>query len=119
MADFSDVIGLCISLLAMLIAAIGFFYRIGRDSRDNNNRIGKLDQLVDSTNKINDKLDKIADWQREAASIHSSHSEQIKTLFNRVGRVEESVDSLGKRMEDRSAMIIALQKILERLEKNE
>ena len=54
------------------------------------------------------KIDKIADWQREAAGIHASHSEQIKTLFNRVGNLES-------RMEDRQVINEALKKILERM----
>lgn len=100
-----------IAALALGVSAIGFFYKIGQDTRGKSsceNGEDKLDQIYRTTETINKKLDDIAEWQRKAAEIHASHEERIKTLFNRVERVE-------KRMEDREVMTAALQKILERM----
>lgn len=98
-----------ISAGALGIAAISFFYGIGRDSKSGQSQDeSKIDHLINTTTEMSHKLDKIAEWQREAASIHASHGEQIKTLFNRVGNLEN-------RMEDRETMTKALQKILERM----
>lgn len=96
---------------ALGLSAIGFFYNLGRDTKSKPEQEpddDKLDQIYKTTESINKKLDEIAKWQREAAGIHASHSEQIKTLFNRVERVEN-------RMEDREVMTQALQKILEKV----
>ena len=96
---------------ALGLSAIGFFYNLGRDTKGKSEQApddDKLDQIYKTTESINKKLDEIAKWQRDAASIHASHGEQIKTLFNRVERVEN-------RMEDREVMTQALQKILERV----
>ena len=96
---------------ALGLSAIGFFYNLGRDTKGKTEQEpddDKLDRIYKTTEDINKKLDEIAKWQRDAASIHASHSEQIKTLFNRVERVEH-------RMEDREVMTQALQKILERV----
>lgn len=98
-----------ISAGALGIAAISFFYGIGRDSKGGQDQEeSKIDQLINTTTEMSHKLDKIAEWQREAAGIHASHSEQIKTLFNRI-------DTLDRRMEDRQVINDALKKILERM----
>lgn len=102
---------LLIAAGALGLSAIGFFYNLGRDTKsqpDQEPDDDKLDRIYKTTEDINKKLDEIAKWQREAASIHASHSEQIKTLFNRVQVVEN-------RMEDREVMTKSLQKILERM----
>lgn len=96
---------------ALGLSAIGFFYNLGRDTKGKSEQEpddDKLDRIYKTTEDINKKLDEIAKWQREAASIHASHGEQIKTLFNRVQVVEN-------RMEDREVMTKSLQKILERM----
>lgn len=94
---------------ALVVSAIGFFYRIGRDSKNEPpNHEEKLDQIVKSTDSINRKLDEIAEWQREATAIHSTHGEQLRTLFRRLENVET-------RINDRGIIIESLQKILERL----
>lgn len=100
-----------IAALAAALSAIAFFYNIGRDTKNQGapeQEESKLDQIYDRLQDVGSKVDKIIEWQRDAASIHASHSEQIKTLFNRVERVEH-------RMEDREVMTAALQKILERM----
>ena len=89
---------------ALGLSAIGFFYNLGRDTKgkaEEEPDDDKLDQIYKTTEAINKKLDEIAKWQMEAASIHSSHSEQIKTLFNRVN--------------DQTIIMKALEKILERM----
>ena len=96
---------------ALGLSAVGFFYNLGRDTKGKSEQEpddDKLDQIYKTTEYINKKVDEIAKWQREAAGIHASHGEQIKTLFNRVERVEN-------RMEDREVMTKSLQKILERM----
>lgn len=101
--------GIMISAGALIVSAVAFFYGVGRDTKDKGPPDdSKIDQLITTTTDMSRKLDNIAEWQREAAGIHASHSEQIKTLFNRVERVEH-------RMEDREVMTAALQKILERM----
>lgn len=97
-----------VAVAALALSAVGFFYGMGKDNRPFDE--SKLDQIVEQTKTINKKLDDIADWQREAASIHASHTEQLKTLFNRVGNLEN-------RMEDRGIMMQAIQKILEAIQK--
>lgn len=97
-----------VSVAAVVISAVSLFYGIGRDSKPDPQQDSKIDQLIATTTDMSQKLDKIAEWQRDAAGIHASHSEQIKTLFNRVGNLES-------RMEDRQVMTAALQKILERM----
>lgn len=100
-----------VSAFALGVSAVGFFYKIGQDTRSKppcENGEDKLDQIYRTTETINKKLDDIAEWQRKAAEIHASHEERIKTLFNRVELVEH-------RMEDREVMTAALQKILERV----
>lgn len=110
-------VSVLIAAFALGVSAIGFFYKLGRDTKanhsesegkSNESKESKLDQIYKSTEKINDKLDEIAKWQQKAAEIHASHEERIKTLFNRVERVES-------RMEDREVMTDALKKILERM----
>ena len=97
-----------ISVASLCLAAVAFFYGIGRDSKPDPQKDSKIDQLIATTTDMSQKLDKIADWQREAAGIHASHSEQIKTLFNRIGNLES-------RMEDRQVINEALKKMLERM----
>lgn len=98
-----------VSVGAVLLSAVSFFYGIGRDSKSGPSQDeSKIDQLINTTTEMSHKLDKIAEWQREAAGIHASHSEQIKTLFNRV-------ENLENRMEDRQIINDALRKILERV----
>lgn len=92
--DASILIAAC----ALGLSVIGFFYNLGRDTRERAAHAPedeKLDQIYKTTESINQKLDEIARWQQEAAGIHASHSEQLKTLFNRVERVEH-------RLEDRA-----------------
>lgn len=101
--------GIIVSAGALIVSAVAFFYGIGRDSKDKGPPDdSKLDQLISTVTGMNQKLDNIAEWQREAAGIHASHGEKIKTLFNRV-------ENLESRMEDRGVMIEALQKILEKV----
>lgn len=96
-----------IAALALGVSAVGFFYKIGRDTGAPPPPSDKLDQVLAGNQTINKKLDAIAEWQREAASIHASHGEQIKTLFNRLETVEH-------RMEDRKLILQALTRILEK-----
>lgn len=97
-----------ISVASLCLAAVSLFYGIGRDSKPDPQQDSKIDQLIATTTDMSHKLDKIAEWQRDAAGIHASHSEQIKTLFNRVWNLES-------RMEDRQVINEALKKILERM----
>ena len=97
-----------VSVIAVGVSAVSLFYGIGRDTKPDPQQDSKIDQLIATTTDMSHKLDKIAEWQREAAGIHASHSEQIKTLFNRVGNLES-------RMEDRQVINAAIQKILERM----
>lgn len=97
-----------VSIVAVGVSAVSLFYGIGRDTKPDHDQESKIDQLIATTTDMSHKLDKIAEWQRDAAGIHASHGEQIKTLFNRVGNLEN-------RMEDRQVMTAALQKILERM----
>lgn len=102
-----------IAALALGVSAIGFFYKVGRDTKHNppcNSGEDKLDQIYTMLETANRKIDKIVDWQREATAVHEKHGEQIKTLFHRLERVED-------RMEDRETMNAALSKILERVSK--
>lgn len=94
----------------MCLAAVAFFYGVGRDtkSKDPPPDESKIDQIIANIQDMSKKIDKIAEWQREAASIHASHGEKIKTLFVRV-------ENLESRMEDRQVMTAALQKILEKV----
>lgn len=97
-----------VSVAAVGLSAVSLFYGIGRDSKPDRDQESKIDQLIATTTDMSHKLDKIAEWQRDAAGIHASHGEQIKTLFNRV-------ENLENRMEDRQVINAALQKILERM----
>lgn len=97
-----------VSVIAVGVSAVSLFYGIGRDSKPDPQQDGKMDQLINTTTEMSRKLDKVAEWQREATAIHASHGEQLKTLFNRVSNLEN-------RMEDREAMTKALQKILEKV----
>lgn len=97
-----------VSIVAVGVSAVSLFYGIGRDTKPDPQQDSKIDQLIATTTDMSRKLDKIAEWQRDAAGIHASHSEQIKTLF-------EQVKTLNARMEDRQVMNAALQKILERM----
>ena len=98
-----------ISAGALGIAAISFFYGIGRDSKGGHDQEeSKIDQLINTTTEMSHKLDKIAEWQREATAIHASHGEQIKSIFKRM-------EVLEHRMEDRQIINDALKKILERM----
>ena len=97
-----------ISVASLCLAAVAFFYGVGRDSKPDPQQDGKMDQLINTTTEMSRKLDKIAEWQQTAAGIHASHSEKIKTLFNRL-------ENLENRMEDRQVINAALQKILERM----
>lgn len=97
-----------VSVIAVGVSAVSLFYGIGRDSKPDPQQDSKIDQLIATTTDMSRKLDKVAEWQREATAIHASHGEQLKTLFNRVSNLEN-------RMEDREAMTKALQKILEKV----
>lgn len=99
-----------ISVASLCLAAVAFFYGVGRDtkSKEPPPDDSKIDQIIANIQDMSKKIDKIADWQREAAGIHASHSEKIKTLFNRL-------ENLENRMEDRQVMTTALQKILEKV----
>ena len=105
-----------VSISAFVLSAVGFFYKIGRDTKGEiSDRDGKLDQLCKTTETINKKLDGIAEWQRKAAEIHATHEERIRTLFNEMERLSGRIGNLENRMEDRKTMTDALQKILERM----
>lgn len=100
-----------IAALALGVSAIGFFYKLGRDTRGEKSAGADnemLSQIYRSTETINKKLDDISDWQREATKVHTSHEERIKTLFN-------IVSNLGNRMDNLEVINKAIQKILERL----
>lgn len=97
-----------VSVAAVGLSAVSLFYGIGRDTKPDPQQDSKIDQLIATTTDMSHKLDKIAEWQRDAAGIHASHGEQIKTLF-------EQVKTLNARMEDRQVINAALQKILERM----
>lgn len=97
-----------VSIVAVGVSAVSLFYGIGRDTKPDPQQDSKIDQLIATTTDMSHKLDKISEWQRDAAGIHASHSEQIKTLF-------EQVKTLNARMEDRQVINAALQKILERM----
>ncbi|OUN12138.1 hypothetical protein [Flavonifractor sp. An9] len=97
-----------VSVIAVGVSAVSLFYGIGRDTKPDPQQDGKMDQLINTTTEMSRKLDKIAEWQQTAAGIHASHSEKIKTLFNRL-------ENLENRMEDRQVINAALQKILERM----
>lgn len=97
-----------VSIVAVGVSAVSLFYGIGRDTKPDPQQDSKIDQLIATTTDMSHKLDKIAEWQRDAAGIHASHSEQIKTLF-------EQVKTLNARMEDRQVINAALQKILDRM----
>lgn len=97
-----------VSVIAVGVSAVSLFYGIGRDSKPDPQQDSKIDQLIATTTDMSRKLDKVAEWHREATAIHASHGEQLKTLFNRVSNLEN-------RMEDREAMTKALQKILEKV----
>lgn len=105
-----------ISMLALGVSAIGFFYKVGRDTKTKAPENEILTQIYRSTETINRKLDDISEWQRKASEIHATHEERIKTLFNDVERAEEHVRILENRMEDREVLNRAIQKILERLQ---
>lgn len=97
-----------VSVIAVGVSAVSLFYGIGRDTKPDPQQDSKIDQIIANIQDMSKKIDKIADWQREAAGIHASHSEQIKTLFNRIGNLES-------RMEDRQVINEALKKMLERM----
>lgn len=103
-----------VSALALGVSAVGFFYKIGRDTKEEQPNV-MLEQIYKSTENINHKLDEIAEWQRTAAEIHATHEEKIRTLFNDVERVESHVSLLENRMEDREVLNKSLEKILEKL----
>ena len=109
-----------ISALALGLSAIGFFYKLGRDTKEEKTKSQTdnemLSQIYRSTETINKKLDDIAEWQREAAQIHTSHEERIKTLFNSQQRFEDKFAHIEKRLEDREILNKAIQKILERMQ---
>lgn len=102
---------LLIAAGALGLSAIGFFYNLGRDTKSKPEKEpddSKLDQIYKTIEGMDKKLDGIAQWQQDAAKIHSSHEERIKTLFTRIEHVEGQ-------MEDRKVMITALQLILEKV----
>lgn len=97
-----------IALLALLVSVASTVYKVGRDSKGKTPADdGKLDQIIKSIDGLNDKMDKMSEWQQSVAAIHASHSEQIKTLFERVGRVEDST-------EERKKILQVLGKLLDR-----
>ena len=65
--------------------------------------------------EVCDKVDKIAEWQREATSTHAKQGEQIKTLFEQVKSTNQRLDRVETRMEDREIITKTLQKILEKV----
>ena len=93
-----------ISGLALGVSAIVFFYKIGQDTEKNES--SKIDEVLHRIEKIDKKIDDMTKWQREAVGIHASHSEQIKTLYNKLEQLES-------RIEDRTVMLDALKNILE------
>ena len=98
-----------IAAAALGLSAIGFFYNLGKDTKsDKKEDDTKLDQIYNRIESVDEKIDKIAEWQREATGIHESHKQQIHTLFNRMEQLES-------RMEDRAILNDALKKILERM----
>ncbi len=100
-----------VSIVAAVIAAIAFFYNVGRDSGKGaagDHEDTKLDQIYSRLESMDKKLDRYAEWQRKAGETHATHEEQIKTLFHRMDMVES-------RLEDRAVMNEALKKILERM----
>lgn len=104
---------IAIAIAALGVAAVSFFYNIGRDTKDTkdkntDDRDEKLDQIYASLSSVDKKIDRIVDWQMEATGIHERHGEQIKTLFNKVTNLEN-------RMEDRAIMTDCLKKILEKV----
>lgn len=101
--------------LALGVSAIGFFYKIGQDTRHQSPGADKLDQVLERTKNMDKKLDDISAWQREAASIHASHEERLKTLFNRNESLERRMENVERRMDDREVVNAALQKILEKV----
>ena len=107
-----------ISALALGLSAIGFFYKLGRDTkgeRENDSESGKLDQIYDRIEDIGGKVDKIIEWQQTAHGIHEKQREQIKTLFNNIERIETKLTNIDGRLNDREVLNKSLEKILERL----
>lgn len=101
-----------VSIVAVAVAAVSFFYNIGKDSKGTasaDTEETKLDQIYSRLESVDTKIDRIAEWQRKATEIHASHEERIRTLFNRLDIVEH-------RLEDRQVMNQALKKILEKIE---
>lgn len=109
-----------VAALALGVSAVGFFYKIGRDSKNGKNsenaENAMLTQLCQTTETMNKKLDNIAEWQRKAAEIHATHEERIKTLFNEVDRAHKQIGFIEERLNDREVLNKALEKILERME---
>lgn len=106
-----------VAVAALILSAIGFFYKLGRDTKNDQSNDGesKLDQIYRSKETINKKLDSIAEWQRDAAQIHTSHEERIKTLFTNLSEAKDHLSLIDKRLEDREILNKAIQKILERM----
>ena len=107
-----------IAALALGVSLVSLAYKFGRDTKCNpppTEGGGKLDQIYDRLMEVCDKVDKIAEWQREATSTHAKQGEQIKTLFEQIKSTNLRLDRVESRMEDREVITKTLQKILERV----
>lgn len=102
-----------------IISAISLFYSIGKDrspqpaitSIDSDSAVAesRLDAIAESVNRMNDKLDKIVEWQLEATSSHVAHDQKIASLTQRVDRLESQLDL------QENAVLPMLNHILERI----
>lgn len=105
-----------ISAAALILSAVGFFYKLGRDSKSRPPADdSKLDQIYKTMETMNAKLDKISEWQQDAAKIHTSHEERIKTLFSNYASLDTRLTLIDRRLDDREVLNKSLEKILERM----
>lgn len=105
-------VSIFVSVLAVAVSVISLAYRFGQDTKgegsDSAPDESMMEQIYKTTETINRKLDEVAQWQREAAGIHATHGEQIKTLFHKCNVLEG-------RLEDNLIVAQTLRKILEEL----
>lgn len=114
--------GIVVSVAALILSAVSFFYKMGRDAKEqppqeNGWEIqdARIEEIARNVGNINAKLDKVMEWQMEVAGAHARHGEQIDTLFHYNTENRQRMERMERKLDERSAERQALEKILERV----
>ncbi len=113
--------GIVVSVAALVLSAVSFFYKMGQDVRNKPPEEGRelqdarIEDIARNVGNINAKLDKVMEWQMEVAGAHARHGEQIDTLFHYNTENRQRMERMERKLDERAAEQRALEKILERL----